>query len=77
MDDRLDGPASSADTRATPRTFADLGLTRPVLDALATQGYTTPTPIQARAVPHVLAGRDLFGCAQTGTGKTAAFALPL
>jgi ATP-dependent RNA helicase RhlE len=57
--------------------FQSLGLTTPVLDALATEGYTVPTPIQAKAVPHVLAGRDLFGCAQTGTGKTAAFALPL
>ena len=58
-------------------TFADLGLSAPVLRALADEGYTTPTPIQHQAVPHVLAGRDLFGCAQTGTGKTAAFALPL
>ena len=57
--------------------FADLGLTSSVLRALADEGYDTPTPIQAKAVPHVLAGRDLFGCAQTGTGKTAAFALPL
>ena len=58
-------------------TFAELGLSAPVLRALAGEGYTTPTPIQAKAIPHVLAGRDLFGCAQTGTGKTAAFALPL
>ena len=58
-------------------TFQDLGLSAPLLRALATEGYETPTPIQAKAVPHVLAGRDLFGCAQTGTGKTAAFALPL
>ena len=58
-------------------TFETLGLTEPVLRALAAEGYTVPTPIQAKAVPHVLAGRDLFGCAQTGTGKTAAFALPL
>ena len=58
-------------------TFESLGLTEPVLKALKTEGYTVPTPIQAKAVPHVLAGRDLFGCAQTGTGKTAAFALPL
>ncbi len=57
--------------------FDDLGLSPPLLRALADEGYTTPTPIQAKAVPHVLAGRDLFGCAQTGTGKTAAFALPL
>jgi ATP-dependent RNA helicase RhlE len=58
-------------------TFESLGLTEPVLSALRAEGYTVPTPIQAKAVPHVLAGRDLFGCAQTGTGKTAAFALPL
>ncbi len=63
--------------RMTMMTFEDLGLTKPVLQALLAEGYTVPTPIQAKAVPHVLAGRDLFGCAQTGTGKTAAFALPL
>ena len=57
--------------------FAALGLSEPLLRALAHEGYTTPTPIQTKAMPHVLAGRDLFGCAQTGTGKTAAFALPL
>jgi ATP-dependent RNA helicase RhlE len=57
--------------------FADLGLSPPLLQSLAAEGYATPTPIQAKAIPHVLAGRDLFGCAQTGTGKTAAFALPL
>ena len=57
--------------------FADLGLSAPLLRSLDAEGYATPTPIQAKAIPHVLAGRDLFGCAQTGTGKTAAFALPL
>ena len=57
--------------------FDTLGLSAPLLEALAAEGYTNPTPIQAQAVPHVLAGRDVFGCAQTGTGKTAAFALPL
>ncbi len=57
--------------------FSDLGLDRPILDALATAGYTSPTPIQALAIPHVLAGRDLLGIAATGTGKTAAFALPI
>ena len=60
-----------------PTHFADLGLSAPLLRALADEGYDAPTPIQARAIPHVLAGRDLFGCAQTGTGKTAAFALPI
>jgi ATP-dependent RNA helicase RhlE len=64
-------------TTTSRTTFEDLGLSGPLLRALAEEGYATPTPIQAKAVPHVLAGRDLFGCAQTGTGKTAAFALPL
>jgi ATP-dependent RNA helicase RhlE len=57
--------------------FADLGLSAPVLKALSAEGYDTPTPIQAQAIPHVLAGRDVVGLAQTGTGKTAAFALPI
>jgi ATP-dependent RNA helicase RhlE len=57
--------------------FNDLGLAAPLLQALAAEGYTTPTPIQAQAIPHVMAGRDLQGIAQTGTGKTAAFALPI
>lgn len=57
--------------------FADLSLSQPVQDALVEIGYETPSPIQARAIPVVLSGRDLIGQAQTGTGKTAAFALPL
>jgi ATP-dependent RNA helicase RhlE len=57
--------------------FSDLGLSQPILRAIAEEGYDSPTPIQVKAVPHVLAGRDLLGCAQTGTGKTAAFALPI
>lgn len=57
--------------------FTDLGLAAPILKALAGEGYTTPTPIQAKAIPAVLAGSDLLGIAQTGTGKTAAFALPI
>jgi ATP-dependent RNA helicase RhlE len=57
--------------------FADLGLGAPLLRAVHDEGYATPTPIQAKAIPHLLAGRDLLGCAQTGTGKTAAFALPI
>ncbi len=64
-------PASSA----VP--FTSLNLADPILRALADEGYTTPTPIQAQAIPLVLAGRDVLGCAQTGTGKTAAFALPI
>lgn len=58
-------------------TFSDLGLPAPILKALASEGYHSPTPIQAGAIPHVLAGRDLLGLAQTGTGKTAAFSLPI
>jgi ATP-dependent RNA helicase RhlE len=57
--------------------FEELGLGAPLLRAVATEGYTTPTPIQTRAIPPIVAGRDLLGCAQTGTGKTAAFALPI
>ena len=57
-------------------TFADLGLSQPVLQALDLKGYTVPTPIQEQAIPPVLKGRDLLGIAQTGTGKTAAFMLP-
>jgi ATP-dependent RNA helicase RhlE len=57
-------------------TFAELGLSQPVLQALDMKGYTTPTPIQEQAIPPVLKGRDLLGIAQTGTGKTAAFMLP-
>ncbi|MEN5082683.1 DEAD/DEAH box helicase [Bosea sp. TWI1241] len=58
-------------------TFNDLGLAEPLLKALAAEGYETPTPIQARAIPSIRDGRDLLGAAQTGTGKTAAFALPM
>ena len=57
--------------------FEDLNLIPGLLDAVREQGYTIPTPIQEQAIPHVLAGQDLLGCAQTGTGKTAAFALPI
>ncbi len=59
------------------KTFNDLGLIEPILKALGEEGYTDPTPIQAQAIPHLIKGRDLLGCAQTGTGKTAAFAIPI
>ena len=61
----------------TPRSFTDLGLVEPIRRALAAEKYDTPTPIQVQAIPVILAGRDLLGIAQTGTGKTAAFALPV
>jgi len=57
--------------------FSDFGLSQPLLRAIGEEGYDTPTPIQVKAIPHVLEGRDLLGCAQTGTGKTAAFAVPI
>ena len=58
-------------------TFTDLGLDAPLVARLAERGLTRPTPIQSKAIPHALAGRDVLGIAQTGTGKTAAFGLPL
>ena len=58
-------------------TFNDLKIMPEILKALSKENYTTPTPIQEQAIPAVLAGRDLLGCAQTGTGKTAAFAIPI
>ncbi len=58
-------------------TFEKLNLVEPILKAIATEGYSSPTPIQEKAIPLVLAGRDLIGSAQTGTGKTAAFAIPI
>ncbi|HEX3384332.1 MAG TPA: DEAD/DEAH box helicase, partial [Mucilaginibacter sp.] len=57
--------------------FENLNLIEPILRALKTEGYTIPTPIQQQAIPIVLKNRDLLGCAQTGTGKTAAFAIPI
>ncbi|HEY5326552.1 MAG TPA: DEAD/DEAH box helicase [Mucilaginibacter sp.] len=57
--------------------FENLNLIEPILRALKTEGYTTPTPIQEQAIPIILQNRDLLGCAQTGTGKTAAFAIPI
>ncbi|NUJ98241.1 DEAD/DEAH box helicase [Candidatus Gracilibacteria bacterium] len=56
--------------------FKDLNIIRPILEALEKEGYESPTPIQEKAIPHILQGRDVLGSAQTGTGKTAAFAIP-
>jgi ATP-dependent RNA helicase RhlE len=57
--------------------FADLGLSQPLLDAIELQGYTEPSPIQLKAIPHVIEGKDVMAAAQTGTGKTAGFTLPI
>lgn len=57
--------------------FEELNIITPIMKALKAEGYEAPTPIQERAIPAVLKGRDLLGCAQTGTGKTAAFSIPL
>jgi ATP-dependent RNA helicase RhlE len=71
------GDAQAPEAPAAAARFEDLGLADPLLRALRAEGYERPTPIQAQAIPPALAGRDLLGCAQTGTGKTAAFALPI
>jgi len=55
----------------------ELKIIAPILKALRDKGYTEPTPVQSKAIPHLLEGSDLLGCAQTGTGKTAAFAVPI
>jgi superfamily II DNA/RNA helicase len=75
-DTHTSAPAPDAAPAALPR-FADFGLAPPILQALADQGYQHPTPIQAQAIPVVLQGRDVMGAAQTGTGKTAGFSLPI
>ncbi len=66
-----------SDTPAATPSFKDLGLSESTLNALESVGYEIPSPIQAQIIPYMLAGRDVLGQAQTGTGKTAAFALPV
>ena len=70
-------PVSSTDSTADTIGFADLNLPAPLMEALAAVGYESPSPIQAQTIPALLSGSDLVGQAQTGTGKTAAFALPI
>ena len=70
-------PAAPAPAPAPENGFAALGLIEPIVRAVGEENYTTPTPIQGQSIPHLLQGRDLLGCAQTGTGKTAAFTLPI
>ncbi|WP_375507535.1 DEAD/DEAH box helicase, partial [uncultured Caballeronia sp.] len=69
-------PSTAAAVEAVP-TFDQFGLSPEILRAVVDSGYTIPTPIQAQAIPVVLAGRDVMGAAQTGTGKTASFSLPI
>jgi superfamily II DNA/RNA helicase len=70
-------PASAESETVEPSGFEVLGLSEPILRAVAEMGYITPTPVQSQAIPFVLMGRDVLGCAQTGTGKTAGFTLPM
>ncbi len=72
-----DEAAYHDEPEAEPNGFADLGLSPEILRAVEDMGYRTPTPIQAQAIPTVLMARDVLGCAQTGTGKTASFVLPM
>jgi ATP-dependent RNA helicase RhlE len=74
---RLFGASTVFEDFVTDLTFVSLGVAEPILRALTAENYTHPTPIQAKAIPALLEGRDLLGIAQTGTGKTAAFGLPL
>ena len=73
----IESPAEQPTPPDQDQRFDSLGLRPQILESLSTYGYTTPTPIQAQTIPWLLEGRDVFGQAQTGTGKTAAFALPL
>ena len=74
---QVEAPADAPDAEPPRITFAELGLSEPVLHAIADMGYLHPTPIQQQAIPYVLMGRDVLGTAQTGTGKTAGFTLPM
>ena len=76
-DDAEPAPPDAVLPEAEPNGFAELGLSEPILRAIAEKGYLNPTPIQLQAIPAVLMGRDVLGVAQTGTGKTAGFTLPM
>ena len=77
MSEEIQETDTEAEIETPKNEFAGLGLGEPVLNAITDAGYSTPTPIQAEAIPHVLAGKDVMGIAQTGTGKTASFTLPM
>ncbi len=77
LDSRNDAESTKTEIVEARKTFADLGLSDSVLKAVAEKGYIHPTPIQEQAIPYVLMGRDVLGAAQTGTGKTAGFTLPM
>src|SRR5690606_29818300 len=77
MSSENSAPESAQEPQAQTKTFDDLGLSEATLRAVKEGGYNTPTPIQAAAIPEVLKGRDVLGIAQTGTGKTASFTLPM
>lgn len=70
-------PEEASTSTAAPTSFKELGVIDPLLEALGQMSFTKPTEIQAEALPHALAGRDIIGVAETGSGKTAAFALPI
>jgi ATP-dependent RNA helicase DDX47/RRP3 len=69
--------AKTVPVEEVPKSFRDLGIIEPLCEACEALGYKAPTAIQAQAIPHALSGRDLIGLAETGSGKTAAFALPI
>jgi ATP-dependent RNA helicase DDX47/RRP3 len=73
----MPGPDDASTSKAPPPSFKSLGLIDPLLQAIEQVGYKSPTEIQAEALPHALQGRDIIGVASTGSGKTAAFALPI
>src|SRR5689334_23580245 len=74
---RIPPPTARIASQEQHLTFESLGLTADLLQTVADEGYTEPTPVQAAAIPFVLQGRDVLAAAQTGTGKTAAFTLPI
>lgn len=73
----MPSPEEASTSAANPPSFKSIGLIDPLLEAVEQLGYKTPTDIQAEALPHALEGRDIIGVASTGSGKTAAFALPI